>query len=132
MRVPRPAPHGQGPDHDGRCGTGTGSVESAAMRSLARWCFGHRRLVLALWIATLVVVSVAGASAGSGYSDSFKLPGTESTRALELLQANFKTQSGDTNQVVFAGRLSDPATQQRVRATLRRIARSPHVERVDD
>ena len=102
------------------------------MSGLARWCFAHRRIVLAIWLAALIIVGVVSASAGSGYTDSFKLPGTESTTALNLLRDNFKSESGDTDQVVFAGDLSDPAIKARARAVLAKVAKSQHVERVDD
>ena len=70
--------------------------------------------------------------AGSGYTDSFSLPGTESTTALNLLNENFNTESTDTNQVVFAAEdVTDPAIQARIERTLDRIAELPHVERVD-
>ena len=101
------------------------------MSSLARWCFNHRRIVLALWILALLVVGGLSASAGSGYTDSFKLPGTESTQALNLLRDNFETESGDTNQVVFAGDLRNAAVKQRAQSALAEIAKSPHVVRVD-
>src|SRR4051794_5811428 len=102
------------------------------MRSLARWCFTHKFRVLAAWILALVVLGGLSAKAGSGYTDSFSLPGTESTTALNLLTENFNTESTDTNQVVFAAQhVTDPATQARIERTLDRIAKLPHVERVD-
>src|SRR3954469_32796 len=102
------------------------------MRSLARWCFTHRFRVLGAWILALVVLGGLSASAGSGYTDSFSLPGTESTTALNLLKDNFNTESTDTNQVVFAADdVTDPATQARIQRTLDAIAKGPHVERVD-
>src|SRR3954454_21935501 len=102
------------------------------MRSLARWCFTHKFVVLGVWIAALVVVGGLNASAGSGYTDSFSLPGTESTTALNLLTDNFKTEATDTNQVVFAARnVNDPQVKTRIERTLADIAKIPHVERVD-
>jgi RND superfamily putative drug exporter len=102
------------------------------MRSLARWCFRHKFVVLAIWVAALVVLGGLGATAGSGYTDSFSLPGTESTTALNLLKDNFNTESTDTNQVVFAARdVTDPAARARIEKTLAAIAKGPHVERVD-
>src|ERR1044072_7285006 len=102
------------------------------MRSLAGWCFTHKFVVLGAWIAALVAIGGLNASAGSGYTDSFSLPGTESTTALNLLTANFNTEATDTNQVVFAaGTGNDPQVKGRIGRTLRRIAHTPHVERVD-
>src|SRR3954471_18560780 len=102
------------------------------MRSLARWCFTHRFRVLAAWVLALLVLGGLSVKAGSGYTDSFSLPGTESTTALNLLTDNFNTESTDTNQVVFAADdVNDPATKARIERTLGKIAKLPHVERVD-
>jgi putative drug exporter of the RND superfamily len=102
------------------------------MRSLARWCFRHKFVVLAIWVVSLLALGGLGASAGSGYTDSFSLPGTESTTALNLLTHNFNTESTDTNQVVFAADdVADPAIKARIEKTLAAIAKGPHVERVD-
>ena len=102
------------------------------MRSLARWCFRRKFVVLAIWVVALLVLGGLSASAGSGFTDSFSLPGTESTTALNLLTDNFNTESTDTNQVVFAADdVNDPATKARIEKTLDTIAKGPHVERVD-
>src|SRR3954462_14002770 len=102
------------------------------MRSLARWCFRRKFVVLAVWVVALLVLGGLGASAGTGYTDSFSLPGTESTTALNLLTDNFNTESTDTNQVVFAASdVTDPAVKARIEKTLESIAKGPHVERVD-
>src|SRR4051794_17307080 len=102
------------------------------MRALARWCFRRKFVVLAVWVVALVALGGLGASAGSGYTDSFSLPGTESTTALNLLGDNFNTESTDTNQVVFAARdVTDPAIRARIDKTLKAIGDGPHVERVD-
>jgi RND superfamily putative drug exporter len=102
------------------------------MRSLARWCFGHKYVVLAAWVVAFFVFGGLSASAGSGYTDSFSLPGTESTTALNLLTKNFKTAATDTNQVVFAAAdVNDPATKARIDKTLAAIAKGPHVDSVD-
>jgi putative drug exporter of the RND superfamily len=102
------------------------------MRALARWCFTHKLVVIGAWIAALVVIGGLNASAGSGYTDSFSLPGTESTTALNLLTKNFNAESTDTNQVVFAaGDVTTPQIRARIGRTLARIAKGPHVERVD-
>src|SRR3954453_16091220 len=102
------------------------------MTTLARWCFRHKFRVLAAWLVALFVIGGVNAGAGSGFTDSFSLPGTESTTALNLLTKNFNTESTDTNQVVFAADdVTDPATKARIDKTLAKIKAGPHVERVD-
>src|SRR3954447_6261545 len=102
------------------------------MRALARWCFRNKFVVLAIWVVALFALGGLSAAAGSGYTDSFSLPGTESTTALNLLTDNFNTESTDTDQVVFGARdVTDPAVKARIEKTLATIAKGPHVERVD-
>ena len=105
------------------------------MRSLARWCFKHRRIVVVAWLAALVGVTAIHSGVGSGYSDNFKLPHTESFDAVRLLQRNAPKASGDTDQIVFAtnsGKLTDPANRARVQRTLVSAARTPHVTNVSN
>src|SRR5215208_545321 len=102
------------------------------MQALARWCFRRKWIVLAIWVVSLFVLGGLSASVGSGYTDSFSLPGTESTTALNLLTDNFNSESTDTNQAVFAADdVTDPATKARIEETLKKIEDGPHVERVD-
>ena len=102
------------------------------MRALARWCFTHKFVVIGVWVTALIVIGGLNATAGSGYTDSFSLPGTESTTALNLLTDNFNAESTDTNQVVFgAADVTAPATKAKIQRTLAKIAKGPHVERVD-
>src|SRR3954465_5111525 len=102
------------------------------MKSLARWCFRRKYVVIGAGVAALLGLGGLSASVGSGYTDSFSLPGTESTTALNLLTDNFNTESTDTNQVVFAARnVNDPAAEARIQRTIAQIAKGPHVERVD-
>jgi RND superfamily putative drug exporter len=89
-------------------------------------------VVLAIWVVALIGLGGISQSVGSGYTDSFSLPGTESTTALNLLQDNFNTESTDTNQVVFsADDVTNPSIQARIKKTLEAIAKGPHVQRVD-
>jgi RND superfamily putative drug exporter len=100
------------------------------VRRLARWCAAHRRLVVVLWLVAVVGVTLAGRAAGTGYSDTFSLAGTESTAGAELLQAAAPRAAGSTNQIVVTTRSSavtDGAIRSRVEAMLEQVARLPHV-----
>src|SRR5919201_6073856 len=100
------------------------------MSALARWCYRRGFTVLALWVAGLIVLGGLSQAAGDQYTDSFSLPGTESSRALDLLKASFPTQSGDSDQIVWhvtRGSVTDPAVKARVTAILAKAAKGPHV-----
>ncbi|MDQ6730194.1 MAG: hypothetical protein M3022_07815, partial [Actinomycetota bacterium] len=58
------------------------------MRTLASWCFRHRLITIAAWVAGLVVLTALHSAAGSAFSDSFSLPHTQSFDAIRLLQRN--------------------------------------------
>jgi putative drug exporter of the RND superfamily len=100
------------------------------MRSLARWCYTHRRIVVLGWIAALVAVTAIHAAVGSSYSDNFRLPHTQSFDAVRLLQRNAPKVSGDTDQIVMAvqsGKITDAAPRAQAEQLLSRIAKVPHV-----
>src|SRR4051794_21035209 len=103
------------------------------MRKLAAWCHDRRRTVIGLWVAAFVVFGVLWATAAGDYVNNFRLPGTESQRAYDLLKDRFPQQAGDTASVVFAvkdGRVLDHRAQiERARA---QIAKSPEVLSVGD
>src|ERR1700750_402964 len=103
------------------------------MRALARWSFTHRRIVLAAWISALVALTVIHTAAGSAYRDSFRLHGTDSFDALNLLQDSAPKAAGDTDRIVVAtkqGKLTDPANEQRINQMLANVKEQPHVASV--
>jgi RND superfamily putative drug exporter len=100
------------------------------MRTLARWCFRHRWIVLAGWIVALVGLSAIHAGAGSNYKDQFKLSGTDSFDALHLLQKSAPKASGDQEQIVVAvkdGKITDAAPKAKVEQMLATVGKLPHV-----
>lgn len=100
------------------------------MAGLARWCFRHRLLVLAFWIVAFAGLSIVNTTVGSAYSNSFSLPGTESTKALHLIEATFTTQAGDSDTIVVhtsTGTVSDPAVKSAFGAVLAKVAKIPEV-----
>jgi RND superfamily putative drug exporter len=104
------------------------------MRTLATWCFRHRRLVLALWVVALVIATFAARGTGTNYTNSFSLPNTPSTDAIAILQRVSPQNAGDIERIVFetSGTLSvtSPAVERRVDAMLTSISALPHVSRV--
>jgi RND superfamily putative drug exporter len=102
--------------------------------TLARWCYRHRLIVVLLWLGALVGLGVTSTAVGSAYKDSFSLPGTESTKALDLLQKSLPAQSGASATVVWqvgqGATVKDTAVQQRMTATLDKISKLPSIASV--
>jgi putative drug exporter of the RND superfamily len=103
------------------------------MAVLASWCVRHRYIVIGLWVALLIALGAGGQAAGTSYSDVFDLPGTESARALKLLQASLPAVSGEADQIVVhtsSGTVRDPAIQRRVSSMLDAVGTIDQVESV--
>ncbi len=100
------------------------------MAGLARWCFRHRRIVVLGWVAAIAILVALNGSLGTAYSDSFSLPGTESTKALDLLSAAFPAQAGDSDTIVVhvdSGTIKDPTVQAAVSSLFQRVAKTASV-----
>jgi RND superfamily putative drug exporter len=103
------------------------------LQRIARVSYQHRRLVLVFWIVALVAVNVIAMGVGSSYSQSFSLPGTDSQRATDLLQAQFPARAGDSGQIVFsapAGVRASPV-QARMNTVFDSVAQVPGVTGVE-
>jgi putative drug exporter of the RND superfamily len=103
------------------------------MLKLARWCTTHRLYVILGWLAIVLAAGTLARVAGTSYSNSFALPGSDAQHASDLLSDNFPAQAGDRDQIVFAtprGSVLQPAVRDRMSATFAAIARLPHVATV--
>src|SRR4051794_7262141 len=101
---------------------------------LARVSRAHPWRTFGVWLLALVALQAIAAGVGKKQISSFRLPGTESQRAYDLLAAHFPAAKGDTDQLVFkarSGTLTDPATKGRIVAALKRTAASGPVASVD-
>ena len=71
------------------------------MKSLARFAVRRRWIVLVLWVVAFLGFNFASQSVGTAYSNSFSLPGSDSTRGLALLTQAFPGTSGDIDHIVY-------------------------------
>jgi RND superfamily putative drug exporter len=101
------------------------------LSALARWCYRHRLIVVLIWLGALVGLGIASSAAGTKTSNSFSLPGTESTKALELLQKSLPAQSGASATVVWqtgqGKSVRDQAVKQHMTDTLGALGKLPSV-----
>lgn len=94
------------------------------MARLARWCFGHRRMVLAAWLVALLLVAGIAKHVGSTYSTTFSFPSTGSGTAADIVQANFPSEAGSGEQIVVqakTGTLATPAVAAAVTTVLDKV-----------
>jgi putative drug exporter of the RND superfamily len=98
--------------------------------NLAASAAAHWKRSLLLVVAVLVTLGVLASTVGGSFTDDFSAPGTESQKALDLLEQRFPAQSGDTATVVFSvesGTLRDGDRPAAISAAIDQIGRQPHV-----
>src|SRR5437879_8706898 len=98
---------------------------------LGRFAVRRRRLVLAGWLAALVLLGAGGQLAGGKFRDDFKVHGSGSQQAQALLTAKFPSQAGSSAQVVVharAGTLNAGPNAPALASTLTGITSSPRSE----
>ena len=104
------------------------------MRALATWCFRHRRLVVLFWAVALVGMISASRAVGTNYTNTFSLPDTESTRAINLLKSASPQNAGDNERIVFettrGTMVADTAVRARITSMLNEVAALPGVTSV--
>ena len=103
------------------------------MRSIARWCVGHRLVVVGLWLLVLVGTFLGQSATGSHYAQGTTLSGTPSAAAANLLQRAVPGQSGDTEQIVFqtkTGTVNNPAVQSQIQTMLGQVSHLRYVSGV--
>jgi RND superfamily putative drug exporter len=102
------------------------------MRRFGNWTTTHRKTVILGWIAALIVVGFAAGSAGSAFSENFKLPSSDSQRAVDLLEQRFPAQSGETATIVYQAPVGveSAAVKGKMSAAFAEIEKVPHVSEV--
>src|SRR6516165_74422 len=104
--------------------------EDKTLAGFARWCFLHRKTVLAVWLIALIGFIGVSRLTGSAFSNGASLPGTDSAKALQVLTKDFPAQAGDSDQIVVQARhgtLRSAAARAAVTAMLARVARPADV-----
>jgi len=105
---------------------------------LGRFAFRRRWLVLGLWLAVLAATLIGAATLSGKTTDAFRIPGTASQQAIDLLQERFPQASADgaTARVVFAApdgqKLTSSANKAAVEGIVAQLKQAPEVTSVDD
>src|SRR3984957_11443563 len=112
----------------------SGGPVSTYLYRLARWCYGHRRLVLAGWLVVAVVVVTLSVVGHGTENDNITIPGTESQNVVNVLKAKIPAFSGAQTQVVFAAGGQQPVTssanEKAIETAIKQLAKVPQVAQV--
>jgi putative drug exporter of the RND superfamily len=104
------------------------------MKSIARFAYRRRRYVLAGWIALLVGLFAASSAFGDEFKTEFKLPGSESQEAIDILKEKGAAErTGQQGQVVFQAEqgVADPAVRREMESLFASISSNPKVTGVE-
>ena len=97
---------------------------------VGRFCTRHNRVVITLWIIAVVGLALAGRAVGDRTSDNLTLPGTDSTRATNVLEAHLPDQANGSNPLVLqssGGKLTSSKNEKAVNETVKQVRDTPHV-----
>ncbi len=103
---------------------------SAALYAIGRGCVRHRWAVLFVWIGLLVATNLLANHFGKVTSNELTLPGSGSTNATDLLEADIPAYANGTNPVVMQapqGKLTSSANEKVVDDTVKALKKSPYV-----
>jgi len=105
---------------------------------LGRFAFRRRWLVVSLWLVILAAAFTGAATLSGPTSDAFRIPGTPSQEAIDLLQDRFPQASADgaSARIVFAvpagQRLTSAVTKAAVERIVAEARRAPQVASATD
>lgn len=77
-----------------------GVAVSAWLYSIGKWCMRHARTVIFGWLAILVLLGGLAATFHGSFSNSFEIPGAQSSEALNRLHMTFPTGAAVTATAV--------------------------------
>ncbi|GAA2720091.1 MMPL family transporter [Actinocorallia aurantiaca] len=98
---------------------------------LGRWCFGHRGLVVAIWLLLLGLLGGAAAAFSGSTTAAFRMPGTESQRAMDALEKQFPQATGASGTIVIAAPQNRKLTPAEVAPVVERASAIPGATAVD-
>ncbi|GII04184.1 MMPL family transporter [Planobispora takensis] len=94
---------------------------------LGRFSFHRRGRVVAVWLLLLALLGGAAAMFSGSTSSEFRMPGTESQRAMTVLQEQFPQAGGATGTIVIASAGEGRLTPDQVKPVVEQAAAVPGV-----
>jgi RND superfamily putative drug exporter len=105
------------------------------LRRIAVFSARHRALVIGVWLILLVGLGFASHAAGTKYSSTQNVSGSDSLAATDVMTRSFSPNLSDSSQIVFHtedGKLTDAEHKTVVQSSLKALSEQPDVEGVSD
>jgi RND superfamily putative drug exporter len=106
---------------------------SSALNRIAVFSARHRALVISVWLVLLVGLGFAGHAAGTKYSSSAEVAGSDSQAANAIMARSFDENLSDASPIVFhtdTGMITDAEHKPTVDASLKAVSAAENVESV--
>jgi putative drug exporter of the RND superfamily len=108
---------------------------SSLLRRIAVFSARHRALVIGAWLVLLVGLGAATHAAGTKYSSSAEVAGSDSQAANEIMARSFDENLSDASPIVFhtdKGKLTDDENRSVVEASVKELPQADNVASVSD
>jgi RND superfamily putative drug exporter len=108
---------------------------SSALNRIAVFSARHRALVIAAWVVLLVGLGFASHSAGTRYSSSAEVAGSDSQAANDVMARSFDANLSDASPLVFhtdTGKITDAEHKPTVDASLKAVSQDENVKSVGE
>ncbi|HEX6725416.1 MAG TPA: MMPL family transporter [Gaiella sp.] len=119
---------------NGNGGARLAAHERLSTGALARWaraCATHPWRVLGSWLGIVVVLIALVATVGGSLRDEFEIPGSDTQRATDLIEAEFASEQGGVLNIVFAApegqRLDTPERKAAIEDAMAKLRAAPFV-----
>jgi putative drug exporter of the RND superfamily len=106
---------------------------SSALNRIAVFSARHRALVISVWLVLLVGLGFASHAAGTKYSSSAEVAGSDSQAANDIMARSFDANLSDASPLVFhtdTGSITDAEHKPTVQASLKAVSGEENVESV--
>src|SRR5262245_4344868 len=77
-------------------------LSTGALARFMRACASHPGRVMLIWLGIIAALVVLVATIGGGLKDEFKIPGSDTQKATDLIESEFASEQGSVLNLVFA------------------------------
>ena len=103
-------------------------LSTGALASWMRACASHPWRVVVAWLGIMAALIVLVATVGGSLKDEFEIPGSDTQRATDLIEAEFASEQGSVLNLVFAApegqRLDTPERKEAIEGVIAKLKTS--------